>query len=521
MTGAAMMTPRERRIRQTLKTDFIHYASRCLNIRTKSGRLEPFRMNATQTYLHERLQDQLTRTGRVRALVLKARQTGISTYIEGRYYWRVTHRRGLRAFILTHKQSATENLFAIAKRFHDHCPEVVRPVLKASNARELDFARLDSGYRVGTASTEGVGRSDTIQLFHGSEVAFWPKGDAHAAGVLQAVAGDPGTEAILESTANGIGGLFYNMCRAARAGDGDWEVIFIPWRLHDEYRQDPPGDWRPAPAFRDYAALHRLDAPQTYWAERKNAELAAADGLPVDELCWRFRREYPATEQEAFQSSGEDSFILPEWVIRARKFTVSDQSHAPLVLGVDVARGGGDKTRIIDRQGRAAGLHINRRIDSGDLMEVVGLIAQEIDRLSPDQAFVDATGLGAGVVDRLKELGYGRVVTGVNFGSRALNPEVYANRRAEMWGGLRDWLMEPGGASIPDSDELHAHVCAPGAIYTSSQAIRLEAKERIRERVGFSPDAGDALALTFAAPVRPRAEAFRWQTAVIDADPFG
>ncbi|MEQ9271315.1 MAG: hypothetical protein RLO14_22540, partial [Marinobacter salarius] len=169
----------------------------------------------------------------------------------------------------------------------------------------------------------------------------------------------------------------------------------------------------------------------------------------------------------------------------------------------------------------AAGLHINRRIDSGDLMEVVGLIAQEIDRLSPDQAFVDATGLGAGVVDRLKELGYGRVVTGVNFGSRALNPDVYANRRAEMWGGLRDWLMEPGGASIPDSDELHAHVCAPGAIYTSSQAIRLEAKERIRERVGFSPDAGDALALTFAAPVRPQAEAFRWQTAVIDADPFG
>lgn len=521
MSAAPMMTPRERKIRQRLKTDFPHYAERCLRIRTKSGRLVPFRLNAAQRWLHERLEDQLARTGRVRVLVLKARQTGISTCIQGRFFWKITHGRGQRAFILTHKQSATENLFAIARRFNDHCPEVVRPALKAANARELDFARLDSGYRVGTASTDGVGRSDTIQYFHGSEVAFWPRGDAHAAGVLQAIAGDPGTEAILESTANGIGGLFYNMCRAARDAEGGWELIFLPWMLHDEYRLDPPPDWRPSPSLQDYAALHNLDAPQTCWAEAKNAELAAADGQPTDAICWRFRREYPATEQEAFQSSGEDSFILPEWVVRARKATVPDQGHAPLVLGIDVARGGGDKTRIIDRQGRRAGARINRRIDSGDLMEVVGLVAQEIDRLAPDQAFVDATGLGAGVVDRLRELGYGRVVTGVNFGSRALNPEVYANRRAEMWGGLRDWLMEPGGAVIPDDDELHAHICAPGAIYTSSQAIRLEAKERIRERFGFSPDAGDALALTFAAPVRPQGEAFRWDTAIIDADPFG
>ncbi|MEQ9327544.1 MAG: hypothetical protein RJQ21_09630, partial [Rhodospirillales bacterium] len=201
MSAAPMMTPRERRIRQKLKTDFPHYAERCLRIRTKSGRLVPLRLNAAQRWLHERLEDQLARTGRVRVLVLKARQTGISTCIQGRFFWKITHGRGQRAFILTHKQSATENLFAIARRFHDHCPEVVRPALKASNARELDFARLDSGYRVGTASTDGVGRSDTIQYFHGSEVAFWPHGDAHAAGVLQAIAGDPGTEAILESTA--------------------------------------------------------------------------------------------------------------------------------------------------------------------------------------------------------------------------------------------------------------------------------------------------------------------------------
>ena len=64
---------------------------------------------------------------------------------------------------LTHRDQATNNLFAIAKRFHDNCPPAVKPPIKASNAKELDFLRLDSGYRVGTAKAEGVGRADTIQ----------------------------------------------------------------------------------------------------------------------------------------------------------------------------------------------------------------------------------------------------------------------------------------------------------------------------------------------------------------------
>ncbi len=71
------------------------------------------------------------------------------------------------------------------------------------------FDALDSGYRVGTAGTEGVGRSETIQYFHGSEVAYWKNADSHMSGILQAVPEEDGTEIILESTANGIGGLFY------------------------------------------------------------------------------------------------------------------------------------------------------------------------------------------------------------------------------------------------------------------------------------------------------------------------
>jgi len=122
------------------------------------------------------------------------------------------------------------------------------PISSAPNASELYFDNLDSGYRVGTAGTRGVGRSATLQLFHGSEVAFWPHAETHAAGVLQAVADEPGTEIILESTANGVGNLFHKMWRDAETGANDYIAIFVPWYWHEEYRKPPVGaGFKPAP----------------------------------------------------------------------------------------------------------------------------------------------------------------------------------------------------------------------------------------------------------------------------------
>ena len=107
-----------------------------------------------------------------------------------------------------------------------------------ANASELRFDALDSGYKVGTAGTRGVGRSATLQLLHGSEVAFWPhRRRRHAAGVLQAVADEPGTEVILESTANGVGNLFHQMWRDAETGASDYIAVFVPWFWQEEYRK--------------------------------------------------------------------------------------------------------------------------------------------------------------------------------------------------------------------------------------------------------------------------------------------
>lgn len=482
-------------------TDLPAFAAANLAIRSKDGAVVPLAFNAVQRTVHDRLERQLSDTGRVRALILKARQPGISTYVEARFYWKVIRRHGVRAYILTHLRDATDAIFEMVDRFHARNTDPAKPHVGASNAKELWFDRLDSGYRVGTAGSKAVGRGHTIQFFHGSEVAHWPNAGQHMAGVMQAVPDGRDTEIILESTANGPGGLFFDLCKAAERGEGDFILIFVPWFTHEEYRETPPKSWSPPPLIAEYGRLHDLSRAQLYWAWRKNAGLVGACGAPGDDICWLFRQEYPATAEEAFHGSAHDGLIRAELVVAAIGYNAPDQSHAPLILGVDIARGGGDMTRIIDRQGRRVGYHINRTIDSPDLMEVAGMVAAEIERLNPHMTFIDGTGIGAGVYDRLRERGF-KKITLVNFGAKPTDGRRYANKRAEMWGRMAEWLADPGGADLVRDDALHVELCAPGCSFDSNSRMILEPKEKLRERLGFSPDGGDALALTFAEVVR-------------------
>jgi hypothetical protein len=231
------LSERERTIRQRLKGDLEHYAAGCLKIRTKAGNIEPLIFNRMQRYLQAKIEAHAKRNGRVRVLILKARQQGCSTYVGARFYWKATHARGQQVFILTHEQDATDNLFDMATRFHEHCPALVRPHTGISNAKELAFDVLDSGYSFGTAGSKAVGRSKTLQLFLGSEVAHWPNAASHFAGVMQAVPDLPGTEIILESTGHGPGGEFHERYQQAEAGIGDFEAIFVPWYWSDEYQR--------------------------------------------------------------------------------------------------------------------------------------------------------------------------------------------------------------------------------------------------------------------------------------------
>jgi phage terminase large subunit-like protein len=123
------MDDKELSIRADLKNDFKHYAKKCLKIRTKNGAIVPLVLNKAQLYIHEKLEEQKSSTGKVRALILKGRQQGCSTLIGARFYHITTHNYGYQCFILTHSLDATNNLFRMAQRFHEHTPELVKPAV--------------------------------------------------------------------------------------------------------------------------------------------------------------------------------------------------------------------------------------------------------------------------------------------------------------------------------------------------------------------------------------------------------
>jgi hypothetical protein len=460
------------------------------------------------------MDDQIARTGKVRLVILKSRQVGISTFLAGRTYHKTTFRKGFQAFVLTQDDDTTTNLFGMVKRFHDNVPDFVKPITGASNAKQLIFTRLDSGYLVSTAGNKATGRGHTVQIFHGSEVSRWPNAEEHVAGVLQAIPDAPGTEVYLESTADGVNNLFHSKWKDAVRGIGDFEAIFIPWFWHEEYnRDDAAPDWRPPVEFADYANLHDLTRGQTYWAWLKNIELAQSVGGKADEICWKFRQEYPATAEEAFQTAGTNSFIRGDLVFKARRSKAV--GSGPIILGVDVARGGDDKSALIDRQGRRLGGHVCKKLDYGkDAMPLVGDIVRLVKDMRQQgnpikKIVVDATGVGGPVYDRLKEQLGDDLVLGIEFGGSARNRDRYANRRAEMWDTMMRWFLNEADVAMPDNDELQSDLCAPAwgtkdtgsaqmTRFRSDGTLIIEDKDHMRRRLKFSPDYGDAAAMTFA-----------------------
>jgi hypothetical protein len=481
---------------------FPYYAQKFLKIATKDGGLVPFKMNRAQQYVHNKLEDQLFEQGHIRAIILKGRQQGISTYTEGRFYWRTQLLRGKKAYILTHLAEATDNLFGMVERYHINMPDWLRPTTGADNTRQLKFPLLDSGYKVGTAGSKGTGRSGTYHYFHGSEVAFWPNAEKHAAGALQTVGKNNGSEVIFESTANGIGGYFHHQWVLATKGIGDFIAIFVPWFWQEEYSQEAPPGWTPIGEEADRQRLYGLTDNQTYWMHLKNIEMGGMPGV----ICGEFRQEYPCTAAEAFITSGGDTICSPELVAEAREKTIEDPFGAR-VMGVDPARMGNDRTSMIDRKGRKA--YNLESFEKKKVTEVASLTARRIDAAQKEgdpyaAVFVDVGGLGAGVVDILHDTGYEDIVIPVNFGGKPIETERFANKRAEIWKTMAEWLETEGGVDIPDDDSLHADLISP--TYTHNlvrNQLVLESKEQMVKRGIPSPDEGDALAVTFSFPVAP------------------
>jgi hypothetical protein len=318
--------------------------------------------------------------------------------------------------------------------------------------------------------------------------------------VLQAVPDQAGTEIILESTANGLGNLFHQKWREAETGQGDYEAIFVPWFWQEEYRRDAGPDFVMNEEEREYAELYQLAPDRLAWRRNKMRELQD----PI-----LFKQEYPATAAEAFQMSGQDSYIKPAQVAKARKANVT--GIGPLIIGADPARFGDDRFSLAWRRGRRVLKKESRH--KLDVVQGANWIKQVIDTDKPARVFIDVGGVGGGVYDTLKNWGepYASICVPIDFAGSPQEPDLYLpsgekrpgpfNRRAEMYMRSRNWLDEPAGVQIPDDDSLQADACSPGYHYNSNSYLLIESKEHMRSRGVLSPDEWDAVVLTFAEPV--------------------
>ena len=287
-------------VRKRLLTDFPFYSQAALKIRTKAGEIAPLKLNPAQKILQQAVDKQMKTEGKIRVIILKARQQGLSTYTGGYLYFSVSQQPARKAMVITHHADSTRALFDLTKRYHDNMVEILKPHTKYSSRRELSFDTLDSSYVVATAGGDAVGRGETFSHVHASELAFWPKSTAEEIwnGLSQAVPNSKGTAVFIESTANGVSGVFYEMWKGAVEGTNGYVPVFIPWFCDPEYREPVSKGFKRTPEEKELAKKFKLDNEQLMFRRRKIAQ----NGLDL------WNQEYPDTPETAFLTTGRPVF---------------------------------------------------------------------------------------------------------------------------------------------------------------------------------------------------------------------
>ena len=283
---------------------------RRLSIKNKDAKIERFPLYPenefywAQAALLREVERQYNEGRPIRIIILKGRQLGLSTATEGLLFNWCFMFPGTNALVLSKDREGSETIFEMAKLMWDTWPFRSLFTTTRASIRRLSWAETLSNFRVATAKGEHVGRGSTIQAVHGSEVAFWENADELMPPLNEAVPMQPGTIIILESTANGVGGFFYETWMAAERGESDYIPMFFAWWKHSEY------------------VVKRHNLSQRMLSSK---ELALQDryGLTLDQLAWRRRKirtnnwtedkfdeEYPVTPDVAFLTTGRNVFDL-------------------------------------------------------------------------------------------------------------------------------------------------------------------------------------------------------------------
>lgn len=352
-----------------LRHDRLWFMENFLKIRDKQSRLIPFKANHAQREFQKKIEEDEKNNKPKRYIILKARQLGMSTFTEGYIYHDTSTRPYVNSLIIAHEEKATLNLFQMSRLFYEASPMAIRPMKKYSNGKEIVFENptnndaeklanpgLRSKITIATAGTSDTARSGTYHNVHVSEVAFFPNPENTMLALLQCVPDEPNTFVCMESTANGVGGYFYDMWYAACRGENDFTPIFFPWFTDPNY-STPFSSETEKQEFIDEVNRVHLDAS----GKPKHTDewlLIEQFGVSYEQLNWRkrtiankcggdldlFHQEYPSTPEEAFIASGRPAFdtkALKEYEIAcvpATKICDIGESNGKITL-VDSEKG--------------------------------------------------------------------------------------------------------------------------------------------------------------------------------------
>lgn len=318
-----------------VKNDTRFYIENFLKIRNKKSQLVLFKYNHAQEIFENVIVENTKAKKPHRYIVLKARQLGISTYSTARMFKDTATRENVNTLIIAHEDKATQNLFNMNKLYYDELPSALKPMKKYSNEKALVFENptqddnekqqnpgLRSKFMLATAGTTETGRSGTYHNVHVSELAFFPNPENTMTALLQCVPDEENTLVVLESTANGVGGYFYDMWQQAVKGLNEFTPIFLPWFTDPGYRRE----------FRTEKERKELEKEINYtYKNTSNVNVRTEEyllqkqfKLDLEQLNWRkwtiankcggsvdiFKQEYPSTPQEAFIASGRPRFDL-------------------------------------------------------------------------------------------------------------------------------------------------------------------------------------------------------------------
>lgn len=300
------------------------FIEECLKIRAKDTSIVPFFSRQKEFPAQRRfirlVQEIRERREPVRIIGLKARQVGLTSIGAALIYHATALFPNVESRIVSVDLESVEAIHAKNSTFWERSPNALRPMLARSSVKEIYFNNpsrrkriekpgLDSKILANTAAKATLGRSHTIQNYLGSEVAFWKDGATRSLAIMQAIPQEPGTMAILESTAQGTGDYFQEKWDEAQSQASIWTPFFFAWHEHPEYRRPLDDEWNaedPDDEELELIALYRVTPEQIAW--RRFTIANYCEGSSVPEKTETFHQEYPSNAKEAFIRSGRPAF---------------------------------------------------------------------------------------------------------------------------------------------------------------------------------------------------------------------